>query len=309
MKSIAIVIHGGAGTILPNQLTDSLKVEIESAMQQALNTAYDELNNGISALQAVETAVKILEDCIHFNAGKGSVFSNAGKHEMDASIMCGKTLDAGAVAGVSNIKNPISLAKDVLSHSDHVLLVGSGAQDFAQSRGITLTDDHYFYSEYRFNQWQAIKDSDSFQLDHSLENPDKKHGTVGAVALDMQGNIAAATSTGGMTNKRYGRVGDSPIIGSGTYANNDTCAVSCTGSGEFFMRSVVAYDLASLIEHTSLPLKEAARKVVHERMLAESDGGLIAVNRAGEVVMEFNSLGMYRGYRTRDQDCVIKIFK
>jgi beta-aspartyl-peptidase (threonine type) len=247
MNPLTIAIHGGAGTILRKDMSAEKELQYKNALQDALNAGYTVLEKNGTAMDAVEQAVIFLENCPLFNAAKGSVFNAKGKHEMDASVMDGKTTMAGAVCGIHNIKNPVSLARQVMSQTEHVLLMGEGAMEFAASIGFEFMDDHYFYDEFRYQQWLKIKDSENFQLDHNIK--DKKFGTVGAVALDIHGNIAAATSTGGMTNKKFGRVGDSPIIGSGTYANNATCAVSCTGSGEFFLRGVVAYDVACLMEH------------------------------------------------------------
>jgi beta-aspartyl-peptidase (threonine type) len=266
----------------------------------ALNEGYSVLKKGGSATDAVEKAVVILENSHLFNAGKGSVFTVNGTHEMDASIMDGKTLNAGAVSLVTGIKNPISLAKDVMENSEHVFLAGEGAMLFAKMKNYTIEESSYFYDEFRHKQWLEIKDTDSFQLDHSVKK-DSKFGTVGAVACDKEGNIAAATSTGGMTNKRFGRVGDSPMVGAGNYANNKTCAISCTGSGEFFIRGVVAYDVACLMEHKNLTLEEASNEVIYKRIIEiGGDGGLIAVDTNGNIAMPFNTEGMYRGYKTSE---------
>ena len=290
----ALAIHGGAGTLLKGMMTADKEIEYKNALAESLKAGSELLNSGGSALDAVELAVKLLEDSPLFNAGKGSVFTAEGKHEMDASIMEGRTLDAGAVTLISGIRNPISLARDVMEKSDHVFLAGEGAMRFAKDQGYSMEDDSYFFDAFRYEQWQEIRDTDHFQLDHSLKK-DSKFGTVGAVACDIDGNVAAATSTGGMTNKRYGRVGDSPLIGSGNYANNKTCAVSCTGSGEYFIRGVVAYDLSSLMEYRGLSLKDASDEVVNKRMLEiGGDGGLIAVDAKGNIAMPFNTEGMYR---------------
>jgi Asparaginase len=260
-------------------------------------------------LDAVETAVKSLEDTPLFNAGKGSVFTAEETHEMDAAIMDGKTLDAGAVSLVTGIKNPITLARDVMEKSYHVFLAGEGAMEFAKSNGYAIEDASYFYDEVRYQQWQGIKDTEGFQLDHSVKK-DGKFGTVGAVACDQKGNIAAATSTGGMTNKKWGRVGDSPMIGAGNYANNKTCAVSCTGSGEFFIRGVVAYDVSCLMEYKGLSLQAAASEVIHKRILQiGGDGGLIAVDAKGNIAMPFNTEGMYRAFKTSERKKEIAIYK
>lgn len=305
---VAIAIHGGAGTLLKGMMTQEKETAYKNALKQSLDAGYQSLVSGQSAVDAAELAVKILEDSPLFNAGKGSVFTAEGTHEMDASIMEGTTLKAGAVALVSGIKNPVSLARDVMEKSEHVFLAGEGAMKFAEKIGYAIVGEDYFYDELRYQQWQEIKDTDQFQLDHSLKK-DSKFGTVGAVTCDLQGNLAAATSTGGMTNKRYGRVGDSPLIGSGNYANNKTCAVSCTGSGEYFIRGVVAYDLASLIEHRGISLKNAAHEVVHKRMNElGGDGGLIAVDNLGNISMPFNTEGMYRAAKNSEGMLQISIY-
>lgn len=303
-----MAIHGGAGTLIKGQMTPELEAQYKQALRLALDLGYKLLDDGASAVDAVEAAVKALEDSPLFNAGKGSVFSANGKHEMDASIMDGSNLKAGAVALISGIKNPVALARDVMEQSYHVFMAGNGAMEFANELGYVLEPDDYFYDEFRYGQWLEIRDSDAFQLDHSLKK-DSKFGTVGAVACDRNGNIAAATSTGGMTNKKFGRIGDSPIIGVGNYANNKTCAVSCTGSGEFFIRGVVAYDVSSLMEHKGLSLVEATEEVIHKRILKiEGDGGLIAVDAQGHIAMPFNTEGMYRGFKTSDGDEGIYIY-
>lgn len=297
-KKYSIAIHGGAGTLVKGLMTPEKEEQYKAALEDALEGGYEILEKGGSAIDAVEIAVKRLEDSPLFNAGKGSVFTNDGTHEMDAAIMDGKTLEAGAVSLITGIKNPIALARDVMEKSGHVFLAGEGAMRFAKSLDYKLESPDYFFDELRYQQWQEIKDSDSFQLDHSAKK-DSKFGTVGAVACDKLGNIAAATSTGGMTNKRWGRVGDSPIIGAGNYANNQTCAVSCTGSGEFFIRGVVAYDVSCLMEYKGMTLKEAADEVINKRILKlGGDGGLIAVDSKGNIAMPFNTEGMYRAFKT-----------
>ncbi len=258
MKKFSIAIHGGAGTLVKGMMTPELEVNYRKALKLALDEGYKVLNNGGTAIDAVEMAVKILEDSPLFNAGKGSVFTAEESHEMDASIMDGKTLNAGAVSLITGIKNPVSLARDVMEKSEHVFLAGEGAMQFAKDLNYKFEEPSYFYDEFRHKQWLEIKDTDNFQLDHTVKK-DSKFGTVGAVACDQNGNIAAATSTGGMTNKKWGRVGDSPMIGAGNYANNKTCAVSCTGSGEYFIRGVVAYDVSCLMELKALSLKEACK--------------------------------------------------
>lgn len=298
MQTYSIAIHGGAGTILKGMMTEDLEAAYKNALKVALNRGFALLEQGGSSIDAVEAAVKELEDSPLFNAGKGSVFTANQSHEMDASIMDGKSLNAGAVSLITGIKNPICLAKDVMEKSDHVFLAGEGAIEFAKGLDYQLEAAEYFYDKLRHQQWLDIKDTDNFQLDHSTKK-DSKFGTVGAVACDKAGNIAAATSTGGMTNKKWGRVGDSPLIGVGNYANNKTCAISCTGSGEFFIRGVVAYDVACLIEHKHLSLEEASNEVIHKRLLEiGGDGGLIAIDTKGNIAMPFNTEGMYRASKS-----------
>lgn len=305
----SIAIHGGAGTLVKGMMTPELELRYKADLEKALDAGYQALENGKSSVDAVEIAVNILEDSPLFNAGKGSVFTADETHEMDASIMEGKDLNAGAVSLISGIKNPISLARDVMEKSEHVFLAGEGAMAFAKMNGYTQESDAYFYDELRHKQWLEIKDTDSFQLDHS-KSKDSKFGTVGAVACDKEGNIAAATSTGGMTNKKFGRIGDSPMVGAGNYANNATCAISCTGSGEFFIRGVVAYDAACLIEHKGFSLEKAANEVINHRILKiGGDGGLIAVNSKGDIAMPFNTEGMYRGCRDSEGRKEVLIYK
>lgn len=309
MNNFSIAIHGGAGTLVKGLMTPELEAEYKLALKIARDKGYKVLEEGGSALDAVEEAVKLLENSPLFNAGKGSVFTNEGTHEMDASIMEGKTLEAGAVSLITGIKNPVSLARDVMEKSYHVFLAGEGAMQFAKGLGYDLESPDYFYDEVRYKQWQGIKDSDNFQLDHSVKK-DGKFGTVGAVACDKFGNIAAATSTGGMTNKKWGRIGDSPMVGAGIYANNKTCAVSCTGSGEFFIRGVVAYDVSCLMEHKGLSLEVASNEVIHKRIPnINGDGGLIAVDAEGNIAMPFNTEGMYRAFKTSKGEENISIYK
>lgn len=305
----AIAIHGGAGTLVKGLMTLQLEKKYKEALKLALDAGELLLQSGASALDAVTESVKHLEDSPLFNAGKGSVFTHTGTHEMDAAIMDGKSLEAGAVSLITGIKNPIVLARDIMEKSDHVFLASEGAMQFAKKQGHGIEPPEYFYDEVRYQQWQGIKDSNTFQLDHSVKK-DGKFGTVGAVALDVHGNIAAATSTGGMTNKKWGRVGDSPIIGSGTYANNQTCAVSCTGSGEFFIRGVVAYDVSCLMEYKGYSLEVAAQEVIQDRIKKiGGDGGLIAVDTQGNISMPFNTEGMYRAYKKSDGTSTIEIYK
>lgn len=309
MNNFSIAIHGGAGTLVKGMMTPELELKYKTALKTALDIGYKLLSEGKSALDAVEEAVRVLEDSPLFNAGKGSVFTATGTHEMDASIMDGKTLKAGAVSLITGIKNPVSLARDVMEKSEHVFLAGEGAMQFAKENNYKIETPEYFYDEYRYQQWQEIKGSDSFQLDHSIKK-DSKFGTVGAVAYDKNGNVAAATSTGGMTNKKWGRVGDSPMIGAGTYANNKTCAISCTGSGEFFIRGVVAYDVSCLMEFKNCSLEEAANEVIHKRIVKiNGDGGLIAVDSKGNLALPFNTEGMYRAYKSSNGLEEVAIYK
>jgi beta-aspartyl-peptidase (threonine type) len=309
MKTISLAIHGGAGTLVKGMMTSEKELEYKSALQNALDAGFSLLEKGNSATEAVEAAVKVLENCHLFNAGKGSVFTAEGTHEMDASIMDGETLNAGAVSLITGINNPISLAKDVMEKSEHVFLAGEGALMFAKENNYELESPEYFHDEFRHNQWLEIRDTDSFQLDHATKK-DSKFGTVGAVACDKNGNIAAATSTGGMTNKKWGRVGDSPMIGAGNYANNETCAVSCTGSGEFFIRGVVAYDVSCLMEHKDYSLEKAADEVINKRILRiKGDGGLIAVDAKGNISMPFNTEGMYRACKSSNGREEVLIYK
>jgi L-asparaginase / beta-aspartyl-peptidase len=309
MTRYSLAIHGGAGTLVKGLMTSELEVSYKKALDVALEAGYEVLKQGGGSLDAVEVSVKLLEDTPLFNAGKGSVFTAEGTHEMDAAIMYGKTRQAGAVSLISGIKNPVSLARDVMERTDHVFLAGEGAMQYAMKNGYSLEKDDYFYDEVRYRQWQGIKDSDKFELDHSVKK-EGKFGTVGAVACDSEGNLAAATSTGGMTNKKWGRVGDSPMIGIGNYANNKTCAVSCTGSGEYFIRGVVAYDVSCLMEYKGLTLEAAASEVIYKRILEiGGDGGLIAVDAKGNITMPFNTEGMYRASKTSGGEKEIAIYK
>ncbi len=304
----SIAIHGGAGTLIKGKMTPEKEKSYRAILHLALEEGFKILENNGPAIEAVEKSVKIMEDSPLFNAGKGSVFTASGTHEMDASIMEGKNLNAGAVSLITGIKNPISLAKMVMEKSEHVLLAGKGAMEFAKLHGLQMEDETYFYDEFRYQQWQELKGTTNFQLDHS-QKKDSKFGTVGAVACDMEGNVAAATSTGGMTNKNWGRIGDTPIIGVGNYANNRTCAVSCTGSGEYFMRGVVAYDVSCLMEYKNLSLQEAASEVIYKRLpKLNGDGGLIAVDSQGNIAMLFNTEGMYRGQKTSGEESYIAIY-
>lgn len=317
-----LVIHGGAGTILKSQMTPEREKAYNDALQYALQIGYAILEKGGSALDAVEASVRSMENNPLFNAGKGAVFTNEGKNELDAAIMDGKTLAAGSVAGVTTIKNPITAARAVMEKSPHVMMTGAGAEKFAKQQGIEMADPSYFYTEDRWKGLQRARAEDSvkMKMDHNdttqrsslkqPENKDDKYGTVGAVALDRHGNLAAATSTGGMTNKKYGRVGDAPVIGSGTYANNQTVAISCTGWGEYFIRLVMAKTISDMMEFGKMPLKKAADEMIMKRLPAlGGDGGLIAVDRNGNIAMPFCTAGMYRGYINNTGKSEVKIFK
>jgi beta-aspartyl-peptidase (threonine type) len=310
-NNFGIAVHGGAGTILRSLMTPEKEAFYIKGLQEAIDAGHKILISGGSSVDAVEAAVMALENFPLFNAGKGAVFTNKGTHEMDASIMDGKTLEAGAVSGISNVQNPVALARVIKDKSGHVFLCGSEAETFAKLMQLPFQPDDYFYEEGRYKQWQEVKDSEGYQLDHTVNSGEgKKFGTVGAVALDLHGNIAAATSTGGMTNKRFGRVGDSPMIGAGTYANNHTCAVSCTGHGEYFIRAVVAYDISCLMEYKGYTLKQACDYVVKDKLVKlGGEGGLIAIDISGNIELPFNSEGMYRAYKKGNTDAVIKIYE
>ena len=291
MAKTALAIHGGAGTILRSAMTPELEMEYRSGLENALRAGWGILENGGTSLDAVEAAVVSLEDCPLFNAGRGSVFTHEGKIEMDAAIMDGSHLKAGAVAFVRNVKNPVKLARLVMERSEHVLLAGDGADMFAEEVGVELEDNTYFYTDFRWKQLEDAIAAGRVQLDHAAPKP---AGTVGAVACDVNGHLASATSTGGMTNKRFGRVGDTAIIGAGTYAD-DVCAVSCTGHGEYFMLGVTAYDIAARMKYKGSSLEGSARETIERLTSIGGEGGLIAVDTQGNLVLPFNSEGMYRG--------------
>lgn len=293
----AIALHGGAGAMKPENYTNEQIQNYENELAKALEIGVEILKKGGSSIDAVEQVVRYLEDCPYFNAGRGAVFTHDGKNELDAAIMEGKELKAGAIAGVGNIKNPISAARLVMEKSPHVLMIGKGASIFASQNGAEIVDSSYFFTD---KSWQALQ--------RVLEK-DKKMGTVGCVALDKEGNLAAATSTGGMTNKRFGRVGDVPIIGAGTYANNKTCAVSATGHGEFFIRYTVAHDVSALMEYKGLTLKQAADEVVMGKLVeVGGNGGIIAVDKLGNVYLPFNTSGMFRAFATEGGEKHVAIF-
>lgn len=292
---VAIAIHAGAGTIERSDLSPEQEAEIRAALTNAVAAGHAVLTAGGSSLDAVTRAITLLEDTPFFNAGKGAVFNSAGKNEMDASIMDGSNLDAGAVAGVHNIRNPILLARKVMTDSKHVMLSGAGAETFAREQGIAFEDDAYFHTDYRWHQLQEAQADEKAAVLRDTPSPDRWLSTVGAAALDRAGNLAAATSTGGMTNKRWGRIGDSPIIGAGTYANNACCAVSATGHGEYFIRATVARDICSRMEYAGASLAEASDAVVNQVLVEMGgSGGIIAVDHRGNIALEFNTAGMYR---------------
>lgn len=312
LPNFGIVIHGGAGTILKENMSDSLELAYKQKLEEAIRTGHEILANGGTALEAVQRTINVMEDSPLFNSAKGAVFTNEGKNELDASIMDGATKNAGAVAGVTNVKNPINLAYEVMVNSEHVLLSGKGAEQFAKEQGLEIVDPSYFYTERRFKAMERARDREKEATNQTaFYDPfikDEKFGTVGCAALDKNGNLAAGTSTGGMSNK-YNRIGDSPIIGAGTYANNATCAVSSTGWGEFFIRGVVAYDISALMEYKGLSLQEAAREVIQKKLPEMGgDGGIVAIDHDGHVAMEFNTAGMYRATMNRDGELEIGIY-
>lgn len=315
MSKFSLAIHGGAGTILKEDMNPELEAAYIEGLKEALKGGFAVLEEGGTAVNAVKAAIVILEDNLLFNAGRGSVFTKKGVQEMDAAIMDGSNLEAGAVAAVRNVRNPIELAAEVMRNSNHVFLSGKGANDYAIKQGIKLEPDDFFFSQFRYDQWKAIRDSDNYSLDHTHQRleellRDKKFGTVGAVACDSNGNIAAATSTGGMTNKKFGRIGDSPLIGCGTYANNKTCAISCTGHGELFIRSVAAYDVSCLIEYKHMTLQDAMEYVVNDKLVnMGGEGGMIGVDAQGNFAMVLNSAGMYRAAQCSDGESIVAIYR
>ena len=317
VNDFAIIIHGGAGTILKKNMTDEKEAAYKAKLEEAIKVGHTILKNGGTSQEAVIKTIQVMEESPLFNAGKGAVFTNAGTNELDASFMDGKTLNAGAVAGVKDVKSPIELAVKVMTDSEHVMLSGEGASTFAKEKGLEIVDPSYFYTERRFKSLQRIIDREKTQLDHDdktavFYNSDIKNakfGTVGCVALDKNGNIAAGTSTGGMTNKRWGRIGDAPIIGSGTYANNNTCGVSSTGWGEYFIRSQVAYDISAQMEYQQKSLKEATTDVIQNKLTKlGGTGGVVALDKNGNMSFEFNTAGMYRASMNDKGDLVIKIY-
>jgi L-asparaginase / beta-aspartyl-peptidase len=328
MNKIALAIHGGAGTILRSEMTAELEAEYRGGLQNALEKGFAVLQQNGSALDAVERAVAELEDFPLFNAGRGSVFTHEGKNEMDAAIMDGRRLKAGAVAFLKNVKNPVKLARLVMERTEHILLAGNGANEFAREMNVDFEDDAYFFTDFRYQQLLKAREAGVVQLDHTAEepeiieetessnldksvirNPKSAIGTVGAVACDLQGNLAAATSTGGMTNKKFGRIGDTPLIGAGTYAENATCAISCTGHGEYFMLGATAFDVAARMKYKNLNLEDAARETLERLTEIKGEGGFIAVDAFGNVALPFNSEGMYRGFVKENGELVVEIYR
>lgn len=316
--TVAIAIHGGAGWIMRENMDANMEADIAAVLEKAITTGHQILQDGGASMDAVTATIQILENSTYFNAGKGAVFTNDGENELDASVMDGATLNAGAIAGVKRIKNPITLAREVMDNSEHVMMSGAGAEAFAKTRGFEYVDQQYFFDQDRYNALKNVQKDEAAKGNaanyrESSFDPytrDSKYGTVGCVALDKNGNLAAGTSTGGMTNKRYGRIGDAPIIGAGTYANNKTAAVSCTGHGEYYIRGMVAYDLSAMMEYAGTSLQEASNTIIHEKNPAlGGSGGLIALDRAGNYAMDFNTPGMYRAVITTDGEMIIKMYK
>jgi len=312
-KKIGLVIHGGAGTIERSKITPEKEREYRAGLERALSAGYEILKRGGSSLDATEAAVRVLEEDPHFNAGRGSVFTSAGTNEMDASIMDGKTLKAGAIGGVQHIKNPVSLARLVMEKSPHVMLDCAGAEAFAKANGIELVDQKYFFTQDRWDALQKIKAAEKHRASGEgtsfLITDQDRHGTVGAVALDKNANLAAATSTGGTTNKMPGRIGDTPVIGAGTYANNQTCAVSCTGDGEYFIRAAAAHEVSGLMKYRGLKLQEAAQDALDAVKQLGGSGGLIAIDTNAEIALAFNTKGMYRGYVDPNGNFIVQIYR
>ncbi|MBO6607683.1 isoaspartyl peptidase/L-asparaginase [Psychroserpens sp.] len=317
----AIIIHGGAGTILKKNMTPEREAAYKAKLEEAIRVGYEILKDGGSSLDAVQKTINIMEDSPLFNAGKGAVFTNAETNELDASIMDGNTLNAGASAGTTNVRNPINLARVIMEESPHVMMAGEGAETYAQEQGLQIVDPSYFSTDRRLESLKRVKDreakkeknidTESAYLDfYDADIKNAKFGTVGCAALDKNGNLAAGTSTGGMTNKRYGRVGDAPLIGAGTYANNNSCAVSSTGWGEYFIRAMVAHDISALMQYKGLTLKEAAQEVIQTKVPElGGDGGIIAVDKDGNMVAEFNTAGMYRASMNDKGELEIGIYK
>ena len=317
INTFSIIIHGGAGTILKKNMSPEKEADYKAKLEEAIRVGYNILKNGGSSLDAVQKTINVMEDSPLFNAGKGAVFTNAGTNEHDASIMDGSDLNAGASAGTTIVKNPINLARAIMDNSPHVMLSGNGSNTFAKEQGLEIVDPSYFYTERRHKSLEKIKEKEKTELDHDdkiafydEDIKDSKFGTVGCAALDKNGNLAAGTSTGGMTNKRWGRIGDSPIIGAGTYANNKTCAVSSTGWGEYFIRGMVAYDISALMEYKGLSLKQASHEVIQNKLThLGGTGGIVAIDKNGNMVSEFNTAGMYRATMNNKGELTIEIYK
>ncbi len=319
-KQVAIAIHGGAGTILKSNMTPELEKAYHQKLEESLKAGHQILLKGGTSVEAVQAAIVIMEDSPLFNAGKGAVFTHHKTNEMDASIMEGATKNAGAISGVSHIKNPIKLAIEVMNNSNHVMLSGQGAEQFAKKQSLEIVSADYFHTERRWNQLLKIlksdpdatalsEDKNDKQTSNSVWPDDKKFGTVGAVAIDSYGNLAAGTSTGGMTNKKYGRIGDSPIIGAGTYADNEACAVSATGHGEYFIRAAVAHDICARVLYKNISLQQAADEVIMQKLVdMGGDGGIVGMSPEGKPVFSFNSAGMYRGYIDKNGEIHTAIF-
>ena len=317
-NKFVLLIHGGAGTLKKENFPKELEEKYQEILNYALTIGQDTLKKGGLAIDVVELVVKILEDSPLFNAGKGSVFNHYGVNEMDASIMDGRNLKCGAIAGVTNLKNPITGARIVKDSTKHVFLYGDKAQEFCLENGVEYADSNYFYTSYRWKQYQQALKENKIELDHSSNNDqgnifnfldDKKFGTVGCVVLDIYGNLASATSTGGLTNKKYGRIGDSPIIGAGTYADNNTCAVSCTGRGEYFIRGTIARDISAIMEYKGCSLKRSGKMTIKKLSEMKGKGGFIAVDSKGNYIMLFNTRGMFRGVVTNKKEPEVKIYK
>ena len=311
-KKTMLVIHGGAGTITRQSMSADVEKQYRDALELALRAGHAVLDKGGSSLDAIEASIRVLEDSPLFNAGKGAVFTHEGRNELDASIMDGRTKAAGSVAGVTIIRNPITAARAVMEKSEHVMMVGRGAELFATKMGLEIVDPSYFWTERRWKalQNELTKEKPQAVLDFAPLDEAKKFGTVGAVALDVHGNLAAGTSTGGMTNKQFGRVGDAPIIGAGTYADNESCAVSATGHGEFFIRWTVAYDIAALMKYRGLTVQQAGDEVIHKKLApVKGEGGVIILDRKGNFATSFNSEGMYRGHIGTDGVPHVSIYK
>lgn len=318
---LGFVLHGGAGVIRRGDLSPEKEKEYRLKLEEAVLAGFKALQDGKPGLDAIEIAIKILEDSPLFNAGKGAVFTADGKNELDAAVMDGKTLNAGAVAGLRHVKNPIVLARAVMEKSEHVMMIGDGAETFAKEMNIELVDEKYFWTQNRWDSLQKIIKQEREKAEAAKngtkvsgvdlrKEPESKFGTVGAVALDKNGNLAAGTSTGGMTYKKYGRVGDVPIIGAGTYANNETCAVSATGWGEFFIRIGVAKEISSMMEYRALPVQQAADAVIHKKLQnMGGDGGIVAIDKFGNIAISFNSEGMYRAYINSEGKPIVEIYK